>query len=130
MSDEAGQAILIIDDEEVILDLFRNLLEPEGYKVLLAPNAREGVRMLEEHKPPVAIVDKNLPDQSALDLIAQQKKRHPGTEFIIITAYSTLESAVAAMKMGAYSYIAKPFNDLEDILERIRGALSVAGKRG
>lgn len=129
MSEREQLTILIIDDEEIILDLFKNLLEPEGYQVLLAPNAKQGVKLLDQHNPPVALVDKNLPDGSGLELIGTQKKRHPKTEFIVITAYSTLESAVDAMKLGAYSYVAKPFDDLESILERIKNALAVAGKR-
>lgn len=131
MSDQADSSpvVLVIDDEDIILDLFKNLLVQEGFRVLLAANAKEGINALDRHRPPVALVDKNLPDMSGLELIATQKQRHPGTEFIIITAYSTLQSAVDAMKLGAFSYIAKPFDDLDEILERINNAVAVAGKR-
>jgi two-component system NtrC family response regulator len=123
--DTPGPAILVIDDEEVIRMLFKTLLEQEGYTVLLAANAAQGVKLLNQHRPPVAVVDKNLPDGSGLDLIAEQKKKHPATEFIVITAYSSLDAAVQAMKSGAFSYATKPFNEMEDILSRIRSALNV-----
>ena len=118
-------AILVIDDEEVVRLLFQSLLEEEGYKVLLADNGRSGVQMLDQHRPPLALVDKNLPDISGLELIAEQKKLHPNTEFIMITGYASLDSAVKAMEMGAFSYLTKPFGDLEVVMDRIRAALEV-----
>jgi DNA-binding NtrC family response regulator len=117
--------ILVIDDEEVVRLLFQSLLEEEGYQVILTDNGRSGVQMLDQHRPPLALVDKNLPDVSGLDLIADQKKRQPNTEFIMITGYASLDSAVKAMEIGAFSYLTKPFGDLEVVMNRIRAALEV-----
>jgi len=119
------QTILIIDDEEVVRMLFQSFLEDEGYHTLLAEDGARGRALLEQHGPAVALVDKNLPDMSGLDLIAGEKSRHPNTEFIMITGYASLDSAVKAMEVGAFSYLTKPFDDMEVVLDRIRAALEV-----
>lgn len=117
--------ILVIDDEEIVRLLFKSLLEEEGYDPLLAETGQEGIGMLRQHRPPLALVDKNLPDISGLDLIAEQKREHPNTEFIMITGYASLDSAIRAMEMGAFSYLTKPFSDMDIVMDRIRAALEV-----
>ncbi len=121
--------ILVIDDEEVVRLLFQSLLDEEGYPMLLAETGQQGIEILREHKPPLAIVDKNLPDISGLELIADQKQAHPDTEFIMITGYASLDSAVKAMEMGAFSYLTKPFSDMDMVMDRIRAALEVSALR-
>jgi DNA-binding NtrC family response regulator len=123
------QAILVIDDEEVVRVLFQSLLEEEGYLTLLAEDGQKGIELLNQHTPAVALVDKNLPDISGLDLIATEKKRHPNTEFIMITGYASLDSAVKAMEVGAFSYLTKPFADMDVVMDRIRAALDVNNLR-
>ncbi len=129
MGAESGSAskpaVLVVDDEEVVRLLFQNLLEGEGHPTLLAETGQQGVQLLNQHRPPLALVDKNLPDVSGLDLIADQKKHHPNTEFIMITGYASLDSAVQAMEIGAFSYLTKPFADMETVMDRIRAALEV-----
>jgi DNA-binding NtrC family response regulator len=121
--------ILVIDDEEVVRILFENLLNEEGFGVLLAQDGREGIEILDTHHPPLVLVDKNLPDISGVDLISTQKRRHPNTEFIMITGYASLDSAVKAMEAGAFSYLTKPFGDMNVVLERIKAALEVNNLR-
>ena len=123
------QAILVIDDEEVVRVLFQSLLEEEGYHTLLAEDGQQGIELLNRHSPAVALVDKNLPDISGVDLIASEKKRHPNTEFIMITGYASLDSAVKAMEVGAFSYLTKPFADMDVVMDRIRAALDVNNLR-
>jgi DNA-binding NtrC family response regulator len=123
------QTILVIDDEEVVRILFQSLLDEEGYATLLAEDGQRGIELLNQHAPAVALVDKNLPDISGLDLIASEKKRHPHTEFIMITGYASLDSAVKAMEVGAFSYLTKPFADMDVVMDRIRAALDVNNLR-
>ena len=123
------QTILVIDDEEVVRVLFQSLLDEEGFKTLLAEDGHRGIELLNQHTPAVALVDKNLPDISGLDLIASEKKRHPNTEFIMITGYASLDSAVKAMEVGAFSYLTKPFADMDVVMDRIRAALDVNNLR-
>ncbi len=123
------QAILVIDDEEVVRFLFESLLQEEGFIPLLAEDGRQGIEQLDRHSPAVALVDKNLPDISGLDLIGEQKQRHPDTEFIMITGYASLDSAVKAMEIGAFSYLTKPFDNMDVVMDRIRAALEVNNLR-
>lgn len=123
------QQILVIDDEEVVRLLFDSLLSEEGYHPLLADCAQGGIAILEERHPPLVLVDKNLPDMSGVDLISDQKKRHPEIEFIMITGYASLDSAIKAMEVGAFSYLTKPFSDMGMVMERIRAALEVTSLR-
>jgi len=122
---KAKPVILVVDDEEVVRILFLNLLDGEGLTAVLATDGASGIKMLEAHKPAVALIDKNLPDMSGLELIATQKKRFPNTEFIMITGYGSLDSAVKAMEVGAFSYLTKPFSDMEVVLDRIRAAVEI-----
>jgi len=123
------EAILVIDDEEVVRMLFQSLLHDEGYTALLAEDGKQGISMLDSHLPALALVDKNLPDISGVELIAQQKKRHPNTEFIMITGYASLDSAVKAMEVGAFSYLTKPFVDMTVVMDRIKAAMEVNSLR-
>ena len=122
---KAKPVILVVDDEEVVRILFQSLLDGEGLTAVLATDGANGIKMLEAHKPAVALIDKNLPDMSGLELIAAQKKRFPNTEFIMITGYGSLDSAVKAMEVGAFSYLTKPFSDMEVVLDRIRAAVEI-----
>ncbi len=126
---DSKQRILIIDDEEVVRILFLSLLAEEGFQPEVAEDGDEGARMLDEHRPAVALVDKNLPDISGLDFIATQKKKHPYTEFIMITGYASLDSAVKAMEVGAFSYLTKPFTNMDVVIDRIRAALEINSLR-
>jgi DNA-binding NtrC family response regulator len=121
--------VLVIDDEEVVRLLFQNMFADEGYETLLAEDGHEGIALLDRYAPPLVLVDKNLPDISGVDLIANQKLRHPNTEFIMITGYASLDSAVKAMEVGAFSYLTKPFEDMEVVMDRVRAALEVNNLR-
>lgn len=125
----ARPRILVVDDEEVVRLLFQNMFEDAGYDTLLAGDGHEGITLLDRYNPPLALVDKNLPDLSGLDLIANQKLRHPNTEFIMITGYASLDSAVKAMEVGAFSYLTKPFEDMDIVMDRVRAALDINNLR-
>lgn len=121
--------VLVVDDEEVVRVMFESLLGDEGFECLLAEDAATAAEMIEKHDPALVLVDKNLPGKSGLDLIAEQKRLHPDTEFIMITGYASLDSAVKAMELGAFSYLTKPFDDIDVVMERIKAALDVTHLR-
>jgi DNA-binding NtrC family response regulator len=123
------QKILVVDDEEIVRILFQSLFEDEGLVALLAEDGTRGAQLLDQYSPAVALVDKNLPDISGLDFIAAQRIRHPNTEFIMITGYASLDSAVKAMELGAFSYLTKPFDDMSLVMDRIRAAMEVNNLR-
>ena len=107
--------ILIIDDEADVCSFFRRLLTKKGYAVTTATNEPDALRALSATRFNVAMVDLKLPDTDGLTLLQAIKTRQPDCEVIIMTGYSTVKTAVAAMQQGAYEYLEKPFDDIGEI---------------
>ncbi len=105
--------ILIVDDEESIRDSMSQVLGKEGYRVKTAASGLEGLTLFGAEGFQVVFVDLKLPGTSGLDLLDWIKEADPQTPVIIITAYASIESAVEAMKRGAFDYLAKPFTPEE-----------------
>jgi len=114
--------VLIIDDETDVCTFFRRLLTRKGYGVVTAANEREAMRAIEENGFNVAMVDLKLPDTDGLTLLQTIKARQPACEVIIMTGYSTIKTAVTAMQLGAYEYLEKPFDDIDEIEKLIQKA--------
>lgn len=114
--------ILVVDDELSMREFLSILLEREGYHPDLADSAESALKLLETEDYELVISDVNMPGLSGLQLLEQIKKITPDTAVLLITAYSTAEQAVEAMKLGAYDYIAKPFK-VEEIKVLVRNAL-------
>jgi len=107
--------VLIIDDETDVCTFFRRLLTRKGYGVVTASSEPEALRALGEKSFNVAMVDLKLPDTDGLTLLQAIKARQPACEVIIMTGYSTIKTAVTAMQLGAYEYLEKPFDNIEEI---------------
>ncbi|HBG06506.1 MAG TPA: sigma-54-dependent Fis family transcriptional regulator [Geobacter sp.] len=118
--------VLIIDDEADVCTFFRRLLTRKGYAVVTAVNESEALKALEAGKFSVALVDLKLPDTDGITLLELIKARQPACEVIIMTGYSTVKTAVTAMQMGAYEYLEKPFDDIDEI-EALVGRAAGAG---
>lgn len=107
--------VLIIDDETDVCTFFRRLLARKGYGVVTASNEPDALRAIGENSFNVAMVDLKLPDTDGLTLLKAIKARQPSCEVIIMTGYSTIKTAVTAMQLGAYEYLEKPFEDIDEI---------------
>lgn len=107
--------VLIIDDEADVCTFFRRLLSRKGYGVVTATNEPEAMLALEENRFNVAMVDLKLPDTDGLTLLQMIKARQPACEVILMTGYSTIKTAVTAVQLGAYEYLEKPFDDINEI---------------
>jgi two-component system response regulator PilR (NtrC family) len=116
--------LLIVEDEPGLRQMLEILFRREGYAVVTAPGYRAAAEAIAQHPTPfpVVLTDLSMPDGSGLDLIAAAKSRSVSTEIILITAHSTLENAIAAMRSGAYDFVAKPFDPAE-LAELTRKAL-------
>jgi diguanylate cyclase (GGDEF)-like protein len=114
--------ILVIDDEENIRELLRELLEDENFSVSTASSGEEGIEIAKERAFDVVITDLKMPGMSGIEVIRKFKEKNSNTTVIVITGYPTIESAVEAMKEGAYDYILKPFN-LDHIKLVVRKAM-------
>ena len=101
--------ILVIDDEPVMRDSCFQILSRKGCEVSLSENGQKGLNCLSDQQFDVVILDLKMPDINGFEILKKIHKKTPETIVIIITGYPTVESAVKAMKMGAYDFIPKPF---------------------
>jgi DNA-binding NtrC family response regulator len=113
--------ILIVDDEPVLQDVLATLLRREGFQVLQATNAADGIRLADDHEVDLVLLDLMLPDRSGIDVLRELKKRDSEVVVVVITAFSSVESAITAMREGAFHYISKPFKNQEVILTVRKG---------
>ncbi len=118
-----GARVLFVDDEEAIRRLFETYLTSEGFQVRGAATLSEALSELEDNPPEVVVVDKNLPDGSGLQVLHTCRDAHPDIEVIVLTGYPSLESAIDALRMGAFDYILKPVLDLDLVSQKLRRAL-------
>jgi two-component system nitrogen regulation response regulator GlnG len=114
--------IWIVDDDESIRWVLEKALAREGLSTRSFSNVREVVDALQHGTPQVLVSDIRMPGESGLELLHMVKERHPSLPVIVMTAFSDLDSAVAAFQGGAFEYLAKPF-DLDKAVELIRRAL-------
>jgi len=105
--------ILVIDDDKIIVDSLCEFLSLEGYRTDGAESVKSAMAKLDEKRYCLAITDVNLPDGDGLDLLDTIRSRYPQTVVIVITGYGTIDSAVKAIKKGAYDYLTKPIIDDE-----------------
>ena len=116
------EKILIVDDDVSVLKVLQMRLESEKYAVAAASETREAKKRLEEETFDIALFDLRLAEGSGIDLMKSLREIDPDLPVIILTAYGTIESAVEAMKEGAYSYLTKPF-DYRELLVQIRNGI-------
>lgn len=117
--------ILVIDDEAIVRLSCERTLIPEGYHVQSVASGSEGLKLLEQESFPVVLLDLKMPDMDGIEVLSKIKKIQPKSKVIMITGYSTVETAVKALKLGAANYIEKPFSPaklLEAVNEVIKSA--------
>jgi DNA-binding NtrC family response regulator len=112
----AATRILVIDDEHVIGLVCRLILEEQGYEVDVGKTGQEGLERVEQGGYDVILLDFKLPDMDGMEILRKLRQEHPDQYPIVMTAFSTVENAVEAMKAGAFDYLAKPFTDDELLL--------------
>jgi len=123
---ENSGRILVIDDEPIIREVLTDLLTPEGFSLTLVPDGESGLRVLDQEEFDVVLLDLMLPGIGGFDMLREIKSRDADRVVIMITAYGSIESAVQAMRMGAYDYVAKPFKN-EEVLKTVRNGLRQHG---
>jgi two-component system response regulator PilR (NtrC family) len=116
-------SILVIDDEEIMREILDALLSREGYDVRLAPNAAEGLELARAVPFDAVIVDMMMPGMDGISALDELKKIDDDLPVLMITAYASVENAIAAMKRGAYDYITKPFKN-DEVLVVLRNAMA------
>ncbi len=116
---------LLIDDEQDILDLLVMTLEPMGIACFCATSFTEAKKYLTLHKFNLCLTDMRLPDGNGLDIIDIIAKKYPTTPVAMITAHGNMETAIKAMKTGAFDFISKPFKDLKELRNLVSSALKL-----
>ncbi|BDU51327.1 sigma-54-dependent transcriptional regulator [Haliovirga abyssi] len=114
--------ILIVDDEEVQLDILKDILELEGYEVYTANRVKAGIDLSKKERVDLIISDYKMPDLTGEDFLDEINRLKLDISFILLTAYGTVETAVRCMKKGAYGFLTKPVN-IEELKETIKKAL-------
>ncbi len=117
------ERVLVVDDEESIREFLEIMLRREKYEVETASNAKKALKLLEKENFDMIITDIQMPEMSGIELLGKVKDMDSDTVVIMITAYGSTESAVEAMKLGAYDYITKPFK-IDELKIIIKNALS------
>lgn len=105
--------ILVIDDEPLIRKSLSEIFKLAGYHCLMAESAEEAVKIIQKNKIDILLTDMKLPNMSGIELLKKAKKMIPDMEVIMMTGYGSIETAVGAMKLGAFDYITKPIVDDE-----------------
>jgi nitrogen regulation protein NR(I) len=101
--------VLIIDDDESVREALRDFLEEKEFEVTTVPNGSLGIELLKEHVFDILLVDLMMPGMGGLDVIREISALHITTPVIMVTAYASVQTAVDAMKLGAFDYVTKPF---------------------
>jgi len=113
--------LLIVDDERAIRDACREVAQSLGFNTFTADSAEHAYRLLESQGIDAVLLDLRLPGAGGLEALNQIKSRRPDAIIVVVTGYGTVQSAVQAMKNGAYDYVTKPFSldELKLLLERV-----------
>ena len=114
-------ATMVVDDDPLVLDTLERLLKTGGYTVVTASNGHEALARASSQEFEVVLLDIGMPGLSGIDVLRQLHTDYPDTSVIMVTAVTDTNTAVEAMKLGAYDYVLKPFN-LDDIIVRVKKA--------
>jgi DNA-binding NtrC family response regulator len=117
-----NRRVLIVDDERPILLTLEALLGRHGYQAETAATASYGLKILQNKRPALVLLDLQLPDADGLQMLEQIKRDHPETQVIILTAHDSLNNAIESIKRGAYHFISKPYAP-EELLSLVEKAL-------
>ena len=123
MSDETGKRIklLIVDDEVKFLDSIARRLEMRGFDVTKASRGEEAVEIAAEQRFDLALLDLKMPGMNGKEVLEILRREHQYLEVVILTGHGSMDSAVECTKLGAFSYLPKPY-ELEKLLEVLRQA--------
>jgi two-component system nitrogen regulation response regulator NtrX len=117
-----AETICIVDDEPAILHSLSNILEDEGYQVVVATNGVEGMKVVRSDSPDLVLLDIWMPEMDGLETLKRLRTQFPGILVVMMSGHGSIETAVKATKLGAYDYLEKPL-DLEKVTILVRNAL-------
>lgn len=121
-----GTRLLVVDDDSYVREMISSFLEKEGYAFDIADGLQAALKLIEANDYGIMLIDKNMPgleggSEGGMDLLRLVKAQDPSAEVIMMTGYATIETAIEAMRLGAFDYIMKPFSvvDLRGKIKRL-----------
>ena len=124
---EKDPRLLIVDDDRPFLSRLAKAMAARGFNVTMAESVAEALAAIRTEPPAFAIIDMRLADGNGLDVITELKTRRPDARGVILTGYGNISSAVIAIKLGAFDYLAKPADADEVFLALMNGESAAAG---
>lgn len=116
------ERVLVVDDEEAVRNVLRRTLEGAGYQVITAANGQDALEQISQQEIEVVLLDIKMPGMSGTEVLDKLTADWPDICVIMVTAVTDTQTAVEAMKMGAYDYISKPFNQ-DDLVLKVQRAI-------
>jgi DNA-binding response OmpR family regulator len=123
-----GANLLVVDDEYAARRTLVNLLQHSGYQVSEASNGKGALELITRHRYDLVILDLKMPDMDGTEVLAQARPLARDMVFIILTAFGTMDSAVTALRHGAFDYLLKP-SSLQDIIRSVEAGLAERRRR-
>jgi DNA-binding NtrC family response regulator len=120
-----SELVMVVDDDDDLREGIVEILENDGYRGIACETAEAALHKMKENQPRVVVLDNMMPGMGGMALVPLLKREYPGVKIIMITAFSTVDNAVTAMKSGADDYLAKPFRR-DDLLMAVRRMLETA----
>ena len=120
-SNEGQFRLLIVEDDQILREMLEHYLKTDGFTVDVAVNGREGYEKHKQNSYDLVITDLNMPQMTGIELVQKVREFDDFVELIIVTGYATLESAVEAVRIGAFDYIVKPFK-LDELRVAVKNA--------
>ncbi|KPJ86872.1 MAG: Fis family transcriptional regulator [Spirochaetes bacterium DG_61] len=120
------KTVLVVDDEKNIRETLKDVLEDEGYEVLLADNGKSALDIMDRTVVDVMLLDLWLPEIGGMDVLGRTRKRFSDTQIVIISGHGTIDTAVRATKIGAFDFIEKPLS-LDRVINVVDHALKISG---
>jgi DNA-binding response OmpR family regulator len=117
--------VLIIDDDEVLLRMLGIALTEEGYEVLSTADGPQGITLYRDRLPGLVLLDLGLPSMSGLEVLREIRRFDETAKVIVVTGYGSVESAVEAIRYGAWDFVQKPL-DIEVLVKKMEAALNAA----
>lgn len=125
---EIGKRVLVVDDEENVRNLLKRIMEERGYQVTTAADGKEALYYVSLGDIDLVLLDVKMPEISGIEVLKKITLDYPDICAIMVTSVVDTETAVEAMRLGAYDYIIKPF-DRNDVLQKVLGAAEIWSRR-
>lgn len=121
--------VLLVDDEEEFVSTLAERLQFRNIPTLVATNGDDAIRLVEEEKPSVVVLDVMMPGMGGLEVLRRVKSRHPEIQIILLTGRGSTKDGIKGMRFGAFDYIMKPI-ELEELIEKMKEALGALEQGG